>query len=94
MTTKEKLLRFERWKADKITKAKQHREIDKHCDNCEYGERFISHIEYPPKDNEGNYLCGLGKTEWSIKCSKLNKIVSKPECWKVPTNCKEFKFKK
>jgi hypothetical protein len=83
MTVKEKLARFEKWKQAKIDEDLKHREIDRHCDNCKFGDRIV--VGCIP----GEY--GSAFT-YTVKCSKLNKIIGEQDCFEAPVNCSDFKF--
>lgn len=86
MTTKEKLLKFEKWKANKIDEALLHRDIDKHCENCKYGGRQVG---------EAITVCSYGcQFRYYVKCSITNKIIDEPEAYTGPINCPYFEFHK
>lgn len=86
MATKEKLLKFEKWKKEKIDEALHHREIDRHCENCKYGNRQVGELIE---------ACSYGCTfRYYVKCSITNKIIKEPEAYTGPTNCSYFEFPK
>lgn len=84
MTTKEKLLKFEKWKKEKIDEALYHREIDRHCENCKYGQRLVDGIL-----EAHSYGCSF---KYIVKCSIKNIIIPEPEAYTAPTLCNDFKF--
>lgn len=84
MTTKEKLIKFENWKQSKIDEALRHREADKHCENCKYGERIVDGVL-----EAHSYGCLF---KYVVKCSMKNIIIPEPEAYTAPTACEYFKF--
>ena len=84
MTTKEKLKKFEEWKQEKLDTALNHRDIDRHCENCRYGERVPDGII-----EMYSYGCLF---KYIVKCSARSIIIPEPEAYTAPTKCKDFKF--